>query len=52
MDQLPREELRIILLDVRNRVIRICRISEGGLSASVIYPRDLFREAVKANAAP
>jgi DNA repair protein RadC len=48
---LPREELRIVLLDVRNRVIRVCRISEGGLSSSVIYPRDLFREAVKANAA-
>ncbi len=51
MRSLPREELRIILLDARNRVIRISRISEGGLTASVVYPRDLFREAVKANAA-
>ena len=51
MRSLPREELRAVLLDTRNRVIRICRISEGGLSASVVYPRDLFREAVKANAA-
>ncbi len=51
MRNLPREELRIILLDVRNKVIRISRISEGGLTASVVFPRDLFREAVKANAA-
>lgn len=51
MRSLPREELRIVLLDIRNRVIRISRISEGGLSASVVFPRDLFREAVKANAA-
>lgn len=51
MRMLPREELRIILLDVRNRVIRIARVSEGGLSSSVLQPRDLFREAVKANAA-
>jgi DNA repair protein RadC len=51
MLSLPREELRIILLDVRNRVIRVSRIAEGGLSASVILPRDLFREAVRANAA-
>lgn len=51
MRLLPREELRIILLDIRNRVIRTCRISEGGLSASVIQPREVFREAVKANAA-
>lgn len=51
MVDLPREELRTILLDVRNRVIRVVRIAEGGLSSSVINPRDLFREAVRANAA-
>ncbi|MDW7656580.1 MAG: DNA repair protein RadC [Bacillota bacterium] len=51
MIALPREELRIVLLDARNRIIRICRIGEGGLTAAVIHPRDLFREAVKANAA-
>ena len=51
MAALPREELRIVLLDARNRVIRVCRIGEGGLMAAVIQPRDLFREAVKANAA-
>ena len=51
MSNLPREELRTILLDVRNRVIRISRISEGSLTSAIIQPRDLFREAVKANAA-
>lgn len=51
MMNLPREELRAILLDIRNRVIRVIRIAEGGLSSSVISPRDLFREAVRANAA-
>lgn len=51
MRYLPREELRAIFLDIRNRVIRTSRISEGGLASSVLYPRDLFREAVKANAA-
>lgn len=50
MQGLAREELRLIMLDVRNRVIRISRVSEGGLSGAVIYPRDLFREAIKANA--
>jgi len=47
----PREELHMIMLDIRNRVIRTIRLSEGGLSSAVIQPRDLFREAVKANAA-
>lgn len=51
MAELPREELRLILMDIRNRIIRISRISEGGLSAAIICPRDLFREAVRANAA-
>ena len=51
MAALPREELRTVLLDVRQRVIRVCRVGEGGLSGAVIHPRDLFREAVKANAA-
>lgn len=46
-----REKFYIILLDTRNRVIRHVLISSGGLSASVIQPRDIFREAVKANAA-
>ncbi|NLA73883.1 MAG: DNA repair protein RadC [Deltaproteobacteria bacterium] len=51
MAELPREELRLVLLDTRNRVIRVSRLSEGGLSYAVIRPRDLFRVAVKANAA-
>lgn len=51
MRSLPREELQMILLDIRNRVIKIIRLSVGGLSSAVIQPRDMFREAVKANAA-
>lgn len=48
---LAREEFRVILLDIRNKVIRITSISAGTLNASIVHPRDLFREAVKANAA-
>lgn len=48
---LAREEFRAILLDSRNKLIRICAISMGTLNASIVHPRDLFREAVKANAA-
>lgn len=51
MRALPREEMRLILVDARNRVIRTCRVSEGGLSSAVIQPRELFREAVRSNAA-
>lgn len=51
MRYLPREEFHVLLLDTRNRIIKSVRISQGGLAAAVIHPRDIFREAVKANAA-
>ena len=51
MRYLPREEFHVLLLDTRNRIIKSVKISQGGLAAAVIHPRDIFREAVKANAA-
>jgi DNA repair protein RadC len=51
MRHLPYEQVQALLLDVRNRLIRSVLVSQGGLSAAVIKPRDIFREAVRANAA-
>ncbi len=51
MRYLPREEFHVLLLDTRNRIIKSVQISQGGLASAVIHPRDIFREAVKANAA-
>lgn len=51
MRYLAREEFHVLLLDTRNRIIKSVRISQGGLAAAVIHPRDVFREAVRANAA-
>lgn len=51
MENLPREELHAVLLDTKNRLIRDVLASKGGLASTVIEPRDLFREAIKANAA-
>ncbi len=50
MSHLPREELRVVCLDIRNRLIRTIRISEGGLFSAVVSPRDIFREVIKVNA--
>lgn len=47
----PREQFAVVLLDTRHRIIRHVVISSGGLSSSVIQPRDIFHEAVRANAA-
>lgn len=48
---LPQEEFHLLLLDVRGKLIRKTRVAGGGLAGVMIHPRDIFREAVKANAA-
>ena len=51
MIHLKKEEVHMLLLDTRHRVIRHVMVSSGGLASAGIYPRELFREAIKANAA-
>lgn len=51
MTHLKKEEVHMLLLDTRHRVIRHVTISSGGLASAGIYPRELLREAIKANAA-
>lgn len=51
MEDLEREELRALFLNRKNLLIKDKVISTGGLSSTVIYPRDVFKEALKANAA-
>jgi DNA repair protein RadC len=51
MTHLKKEEVHTLLLDTRHRVIRHVMVSSGGLASAGIYPRELLREAIKANAA-
>lgn len=51
LSELDREEFHVLLLDARHRLIRIAQVSAGGLAAAVVFPRDVFRIALKANAA-
>ena len=39
------------LLDGKNRIIRVLRISEGSLTRSLVHPREVFRPAIKEAAA-
>jgi len=41
-----REHFRIVLLDVKNKVLSIEEVSIGSLSASLVHPREVFRPAV------
>lgn len=47
----PREQLHLMILDSKQRMIKCTRVSEGGLASILIQPRDLLREAVRSNAA-
>ena len=46
-----REHVVALLLDTRHRLIRMSPIAVGSLSASLVHPRELFKEAIAASAA-
>jgi DNA repair protein RadC len=47
----PNEHVVALLLDTRHRLIRTSPIAVGSLSASLVHPREVFREAIAASAA-
>ena len=46
-----KEHFVALLLDTRHRLIRMSPIAVGTLSATLVHPRELFKEAVAASAA-
>lgn len=51
MQGLVQEELRVILLDTRNRVIAVVPVYKGSLNSSMVRVGELFREAIQRSAA-
>ncbi len=49
--QKQKEHFLALLLDHRYRLIRMSAIAIGSLSATVVHPRELFKEAIAASAA-
>jgi DNA repair protein RadC len=47
----PVEQFGVILLDTKHRLLRIRLLSVGTLDASIVHPRDVFREATLGGAA-
>jgi DNA repair protein RadC len=45
------EQFGLVLLDTKHRLIRIRIVSVGSLDATVVHPREVFREAASASAA-
>jgi len=48
MRHLKKEIFKVILLNTKNHVIRQINISVGSLNATIVHPREVFNEAVKA----
>jgi DNA repair protein RadC len=45
------EQFGVVLLDTKHRVLRTTIVSVGTLDASIVHPREIFREAAAAGAA-
>jgi DNA repair protein RadC len=48
---LPVEQFGIVMLDTKQRLIRIKILSLGSLDSTIVHPREVFREATAASAA-
>jgi len=46
----PQEELRVMLLDTKNHVLRTHTVYVGNVNTSMIRPAEVFREPIKDNA--
>ncbi|MCD6290299.1 MAG: DNA repair protein RadC [Anaerolineae bacterium] len=51
MGMLEQEEMRVILLDTRNRVLAIETVYRGSLNSAVVRIGELFRAAIRSNCA-
>jgi DNA repair protein RadC len=50
MGFLEREELRVVLLNTRNTVLRLVTVYQGNVSSSLVRISELFRDAIRLNA--
>jgi DNA repair protein RadC len=51
MSALEQEELRVMLLDTRNRVLDIVPVYRGSLNSSQVRVGELFKDAIRRNSA-
>lgn len=45
-----KEHFKLILLNARNKIIGISTVSVGSLNASIVHPREVFKDAIMHNA--
>jgi len=45
-----KEHFKLVILNTRNRIIAITNVSMGTLSASLVHPREVFKDAIRHSA--
>lgn len=50
MSALEQEELRVVLLNVRNKVMKIVTVYKGSVNSAQVRVGELFKEAIRSNA--
>ncbi len=50
-EELKKECFWDVLLDGKNRIIKVVKVSEGSLTASLVHPREVYRPAIQEAAA-
>ena len=50
MQNLPRETLKVIFLDIKSKVLSIETLFEGTITESAVYPREIFNKAFEKKA--
>jgi len=51
LKDLKKEQFRVLLLDIKNRVIKEVLISQGSLTSSIVHPREVIKPVIKDSAA-
>lgn len=47
MRYLKKEVFKVMLLDTKNQLIAVEKISQGALNSSIVHPREVFKPAIK-----
>jgi DNA repair protein RadC len=51
MQKDKKEIFKVMFLDGKNRLVEVEDLFEGSLTSSVVYPREIMKQAIKYNAA-
>jgi DNA repair protein RadC len=51
MKDLKKEQFKVVLLDIKNKVIKDILVSQGSLTSSIVHPREVLKPAIQASAA-